>query len=89
MCIRVLCCWLYFVIVIVLNIWLGLGQLDERQGSHGSVSEIKSARWRKTSVVVVVGSQGVGVAGRSLNRMLCVLKQGQFKAPALLGPEPC
>lgn len=21
--------------------------------------------------------------------MLCVLKQGQFKAPALLGPEPC
>lgn len=29
-----------------------------------------------------------GVAGRSLNRMLCVLKQGQFKAPYLLGPEP-
>lgn len=21
--------------------------------------------------------------------MLCVLKGGQFKAPALLGPEPC
>lgn len=42
----------------------------------------------------VVGSRavGVGVAGRSLNGMLCVLKQGQFQIPAGLGlglgPEP-
>lgn len=37
----------------------------------------------------VAASGGGGwVAGRRLNRMLCVLEQGQFKAPVLLGPEP-
>lgn len=72
------------LIVIVLNMWLGQSQLDGREESHRSVSKIRSERWRKTAVA---GSQwGVGVAGRGLNRMLCVLKQGQLKA--LLGPEP-